>query len=167
MIKINHITNLHDARFAAAENVDFISFALAKGNTKKISLTTYQEIIPWIAGTFLVVDFENDIHSLIDFLNKNIPFDYLQIHENLLYQIPNELYHKIFVFTHHLDSAQKLLEQGLLVETPFPLLHNNHFQLISYDTPKKIHQNYSLDRSFFLETYELDYERFNEWNQNF
>ncbi len=167
MIKINHIINLHDARFAAAENVDFISFALAKGNLKKIALTTYQDIIQWISGTYLVVDFENDIHSLLDFLDKQIPYDFLQTHDEILNQIPIDCHERLIVFTQNKNSALELLNKGLIVESLWNIEHEKHFQIINSKTPKQQNKNHSLDNSFFLETYELDYELFNEWNQNF
>ncbi len=167
MIKINHIINLHDARFAAAENVDFISFALAKGNLKKIALTTYQDIIQWISGTYLVVDFENDIHSLLDFLDKQIPYDFLQVHEEILNSIPKEYHERLILFTQDKNSALEYLNQGLVVESIWDIEHEKHFQIINSQTSKQQYKNYSLDSSFFLESYELDYELFNEWNQNF
>lgn len=167
MIKINHIINLHDARFAAAENVDFISFALAKGNFKKIALTTYQDIIQWIAGTLIVADFENDSTSLMDFLEKQIPFDFLQVHESIWQHVPNGLHSRTIVFTKDISSAQNFLQQGFIVESVWDINHEKHFRLINCHIPKEKNKNFSLDHSFFMESYELDFELFNNWNQNF
>jgi len=165
MIKINHLINLHDARFAAAENVDFISFALAKGNIKKISLTTYQDIIQWIAGTYLVVDFENDVSSLLDFLDNNIPFDFLQVHYSVSHLIPKEFINRSILYCDTINEAQKYLVDLWMVESPFDISHERHFQLINFNVKKQISKNYSLDSSFFFETYDLDYEKFINWNQ--
>lgn len=165
MIKINHIVNLHDARFAAAENVDFISFALAKGNFKKIALTTYQDIIQWVAGTFIVADFEDDFSSLIQFLEKQIPFDFLQVHESIWQHVPERLHNRTILFVKDNSSALHFLQQGFIVESSWNIDHEKHFQLINCHTPKEINKNFSLDNSFFMETYELDFELFNDWNQ--
>lgn len=167
MIKINHIINLHDARFAAAENVDFISFALAKGNLKKIPLTTYQDIIQWISGPFLVVDFEKDRASLLDFLDKSIPFDFLQIHESILYAVPKDYHESTILFCEDPNTVQAYLKQGFVIESSWDITHEKHFQLVNKGTRKQKNKNYSLDYSFFSEFYNLDYEVFREWNQDF
>lgn len=167
MIKINHITNLHDARFSAAENVDFITFALGKGNLKKIALTTYQDIISWISGSYLVVDFEKDWSSLMDFLDKSIPFDFLQIHDSILQHVPKEYYEKLIIFTENKNFIADYLSQGFIIESKFEVEDEKHFQLINKNIPKQRNRNYSLDNSFFLDSYELDYELFNDWNKIF
>ncbi len=167
MIKINHITNLHDARFAAAEKVDFISFALGKGNLKKISLTTYQDIIQWIAGTYVVADFEKDFRSLLEFLDKSIPYDFIQIHEDILSQVPSNYYNQIIVKVETEHSGLKYLQEGFIVESILNINQEKHFRIIEKFEPKQANIHYSLEGIFFLENYELDYELFNEWNRNF
>jgi phosphoribosylanthranilate isomerase len=164
MIKINHLTNLHDARFAAAENVDFISFAMAKGNMRKIPLSLYQDITQWIAGTYLVLDFEEDANSLLETLNKSIPFDFLQVHASIIHFVPTNLLERTFVFCPSEFEALNFLEQSFIVESYLDIQHDKHFQIVHVDCKKENFKNYTLDYSFFLENYELDYELFNKWN---
>ena len=59
-LKINYITNLQDARFCAAEGVDFVSFVLDRSQLYRISPSAIEEILPWLSGVKTVIDIGND-----------------------------------------------------------------------------------------------------------
>lgn len=56
-IKINHLINLHDARSCAAWGVEYLSFSLEKGGMRKLSETMVKEIVGWLSGVNLVLDY--------------------------------------------------------------------------------------------------------------
>ncbi len=92
-IKVNHITNLHDSRFCAAEDVKYISFSLEKGHIRKVSIQLIKDIIEWLSGPIVVIDFGSDLQSLLDFVSDNNYCDYVQVDLELLSQnlpIPSE-----------------------------------------------------------------------------
>lgn len=163
MLKINHLTNLHDARFAAAEQVDCITFSFIKGQPQKISLVMYQEIVQWIAGTYVIPDFGTDIEGLQDFIDRNLPYDLLQVHASILELLPYELRNSTIFNTDDLHLANELLNKGLIVESPYDIAHEKHFQLVSLHQIFIPDRNFSLNHTFFDDAYQLDYERFLDW----
>lgn len=60
VIKINNITNLADARYAAALGVDYLCFAQERGSMYKVPIQTVQEILPWIEGPQAVLSYGHD-----------------------------------------------------------------------------------------------------------
>lgn len=55
-IKFAGITNLTDARFAAAAYADWISFCLIPDHPRYIAPTKVKEIIDWVAGPIMVAE---------------------------------------------------------------------------------------------------------------
>lgn len=163
MLKINHLTNLHDARFAAAEQVDCITFSFIKGHPQKISLAMYQEIVQWIAGTNVIPDFGQDIEGLQDFLERNLPYDLLQVHATVLPLLPAGLLNETIFYTVDFHKAIELIKQGFIVESPHEIDHEKHFQVVSLHQSFRPDRNFTLNHTFFDDSFQLDYERFLEW----
>jgi hypothetical protein len=60
IIKVNNITNLADARYAAALGVDYLCFAQERGSLYKVPKQTVHEILPWIEGPQSVLAYGHD-----------------------------------------------------------------------------------------------------------
>jgi hypothetical protein len=59
-LKINHITNLADARYCAALDMAAISLSLGRGSVYKINRQTATEITQWLSGPLIVYEFGDD-----------------------------------------------------------------------------------------------------------
>lgn len=69
-IKYSNITNLSDARFAAAVGMQYIGFCFDKDNENYITPLKAKEIIDWVSGTNVVAEFGNQsIAEIIDISN--------------------------------------------------------------------------------------------------
>ncbi|MCS7073801.1 MAG: hypothetical protein NZ108_04975, partial [Bacteroidia bacterium] len=62
-IKLNHLTNLADARFAAAENVSILSFSLEEGSLRKISPELLTSIQEWLSVDCISIDYGNQLEQ--------------------------------------------------------------------------------------------------------
>jgi hypothetical protein len=101
LLKVNHLTHLHDARYCAAQGVEYVSFALGRGLDAKLPAASVAEIIGWVEGPRPVLDFGSDTPGLTDYLNTQpIRTDFLfqlEIHshtppaldaERVIWQMP-------------------------------------------------------------------------------
>lgn len=59
-IKLSRITNLSDARYAAAAGIDYLSFCFDSGNERFISPAQAKQIMDWLAGITCVGEFVNE-----------------------------------------------------------------------------------------------------------
>ncbi|MBX3102476.1 MAG: hypothetical protein KF690_08215 [Bacteroidetes bacterium] len=66
VIKINHLTNLQDARYCAAMNLDYVGFCMERGHVRKMAEETIAEIAEWLSGPQVVLDFGADVEGLQD-----------------------------------------------------------------------------------------------------
>lgn len=55
-LKIGPLTNLQDARYAAAVSMSYVSFCLARGNDRKLAASTVWNIANWLEGPELILD---------------------------------------------------------------------------------------------------------------
>lgn len=62
-LKINHLTNLADARYCAAMGVHFVSFSHERGSLYNLPDRAVQEILPWLSGPDAVLDFGADTQA--------------------------------------------------------------------------------------------------------
>ena len=60
LFKVNNLTNLADARYAAALGVRLVCFAAERGSLYKVPLVTIQEILGWLEGPTPVLSFNSD-----------------------------------------------------------------------------------------------------------
>jgi hypothetical protein len=65
-LKINHITNLADARYCAALDMAAISLSVGRGSVYKIDRHTAKEITQWLSGPLIVYEFGDDIAGYQD-----------------------------------------------------------------------------------------------------
>lgn len=56
IVKINSVTNLSDARYAAGMGVQMIGFSLKEGDARQVSLSQYMEINGWLSGVETVLE---------------------------------------------------------------------------------------------------------------
>lgn len=87
-IKLGSVTNLSDARYAAALGAEWVGFCFDKNLPEYIHPVKAKEIIDWIAGIEIVGEFgeitESDISDYIALLNLS----WIEVDNNLS---PNEL----------------------------------------------------------------------------
>jgi hypothetical protein len=81
-LKINGLINLQDARYCAALGVGYMSFSLARGHIHKLPEATAAEMIEWLSGSRVVLDFGQDLENCWQYLaNYNTsPEDLFQFH---------------------------------------------------------------------------------------
>jgi len=64
-VKINHITNLTDARYCSGMFVDILGFSLEEGTPHYVSPNQFQEITGWISGADYAAEFtESDAYII-------------------------------------------------------------------------------------------------------
>ncbi len=78
-IKLSNITNLSDARFAAAAGIDYIGFCFDKTNSNYIQPFKAKEIIDWTSGIKVVGEFTNQNLEEINTICKLLQVDLLEI----------------------------------------------------------------------------------------
>ncbi|MEM6726613.1 MAG: N-(5'-phosphoribosyl)anthranilate isomerase [Bacteroidota bacterium] len=123
-VKASQVTNLTDARYYAAWEVDWMGFCLDPGHESAISRATFHAIREWVEGPYIVAEFfslpADDILSVLPDLSVDAiqlgPFyslaDAQQLNEKPLIKLI------VIAPDHSLDDIEELLttHQGL-VET--------------------------------------------------
>ncbi|MDX5338635.1 MAG: phosphoribosylanthranilate isomerase [Cyclobacteriaceae bacterium] len=88
-VKINHVTNLTDARYCAGMMVDLLGFSLDTENPNYVSPAEFKEITGWVSGVEFVAEFTwNPTLDMEEILKeypevKWIEFDRLEDLKNL------------------------------------------------------------------------------------
>ncbi|NBV12466.1 MAG: hypothetical protein EBS07_00135 [Sphingobacteriia bacterium] len=87
LLKIDGIRSLQDARFAAAEGIDFLVFNFVTGDAGKVSSALVKEIQGWLSGPQIGMWTETtgpgDIGDLEFSLLQSSDINYLQKHPNI------------------------------------------------------------------------------------
>ena len=87
-IKFGNITNLSDARFAAAAGIEYMGFCFNPLNTNYIPPIKAKEIIDWTTGSNIVAEFGNqNLDEMID-ISELLNVDVIEINNFIL---PDEL----------------------------------------------------------------------------
>jgi phosphoribosylanthranilate isomerase len=93
-IKLSNITNLSDARFAAAVGIDYIGFCFDTNDVSYIPPVKAKEIFEWTSGTNIVAEFgEQSIDEIKD-VSELLSVDFIEICNSILpdefsaFQIP-------------------------------------------------------------------------------
>jgi phosphoribosylanthranilate isomerase len=60
-IKLSNITNLSDARYAAAVGIDYIGFCFDTNDANYIPPVKAKEIFEWTSGTIVVAEFGSNL----------------------------------------------------------------------------------------------------------
>jgi phosphoribosylanthranilate isomerase len=79
-VKICGITNLADARYAAAAGADYLGFILHRGSPRFVETLAAAEIIEWIAGPLTVGVFVNEDPETVNAASDAAGFDLVQLH---------------------------------------------------------------------------------------
>lgn len=87
-IKLGSVTNLSDARFAAAAGATYIGFCFDPSNEKYITPIKAKEIIDWVTGSSVVAEFGNQSLEEIRDISELLNVDAIEVSNTLL---PDEL----------------------------------------------------------------------------
>ena len=83
-IKLGNITNLSDARFAAAAGIEYMGFCFDTNNVNYIPPVKAKQIIDWTSGCFVVAEFGNQsIHEIIA-ITEMLNIDIVEINNHLM-----------------------------------------------------------------------------------
>ena len=87
-IKLSNITNLSDARFAAAVGIDYIGFCFDTNDLSYMPPIKAKEIFEWTSGTKIVAEFgEQGIGEIKD-ISELLSVDFIEMGNSIL---PDEL----------------------------------------------------------------------------
>ncbi len=87
-VKLGNITNLSDARYAAAAGVTYIGFCFDPTNENYIAPIKAKEIIDWVTGSSVVAEFGNQSLEEIRDISELLNVDAIEVENRLL---PDEL----------------------------------------------------------------------------
>jgi phosphoribosylanthranilate isomerase len=87
-IKLGNITNLSDARFAAAAGATYIGFCFDPASPNYIAPIKAKEIIDWVTGSSVVGEFGNQSLEEIRDISELLNVDAIEVNNTLL---PDEL----------------------------------------------------------------------------
>lgn len=129
-IKLGNITNLSDARFAAAAGIDYMGFCFDPKSVSYIPPVKAKEIIDWTTGCFVVAEFGNqtmkEVADIVDMLNIDIielnndllPTDLTEMDKPIIKKIDTSFFdvtalHKIFeAYTDKVDAFHLYASNG-------------------------------------------------------
>ncbi|WP_026951525.1 phosphoribosylanthranilate isomerase [Algoriphagus mannitolivorans] len=122
-VKINHVTNLTDARYCSGMMVNLLGFSLDPKSPNYVSPEEYKEITGWVSGVDFVAEFSWD--SSLDILEslKNYPeitwIEYDRLEDlkklqnqgySLIYKVNlNEIKHLEEQLSEHLSDSEILI----------------------------------------------------------
>lgn len=78
-VKVGQLTNLSDARYCSAVQVNQIGFNVDEFSDNKISLVKIEEIIGWVNGIDIVGEFGDSSPTYINSMIDKGTFNYIQI----------------------------------------------------------------------------------------
>lgn len=87
-IKISNVTNLSDARYAAAVGINYIGFCFDSNSTNYIAPIKAKEMIDWITGSHIVAEFGNQSIDEIKDISELLNVDVIELNNTIL---PDEL----------------------------------------------------------------------------
>lgn len=87
-IKLGNITNLGDARFAAAAGAHYIGFCFDSTSPNYIAPIKAKEIMDWVTGSAVVAEFGNQSLEEIQVISELLNVDVIEVNNALL---PDEL----------------------------------------------------------------------------
>lgn len=85
-IKLGNITNLSDARFAAAAGIEYMGFCFDTNNSNYIPPVKAKQIIDWTSGCFIIAEFGNQTLNEIIAITEMLNIDIVEVNNNLLPQ---------------------------------------------------------------------------------
>jgi phosphoribosylanthranilate isomerase len=132
-IKLGSVTNLSDARFAAAAGVTYIGFCFDPQSTNYIAPLKAKEIIDWISGSSVVAEFGNQSLEEIRDITQLLNVDVIEVNNQLL---PDELLSLDKAIIKKIDVNQFSVEQ---LETEIATYNSvaDGFHLYASSKPEK------------------------------
>jgi phosphoribosylanthranilate isomerase len=107
-IKLGNITNLSDARFAAAAGIEYMGFCFDTNNINYIAPVKAKQIIDWTSGCFVVAEFGNQTIFEIVAITEMLNIDIVEINNNLLptdlSEIDKPIIKKIDISLYNIES---------------------------------------------------------------
>ncbi|MBP9186816.1 MAG: hypothetical protein KBE91_12030 [Bacteroidia bacterium] len=107
-VKFSNVTNLSDARYAAAVGIDYIGFCFDNNSLDYIAPIKAKEMIDWITGSNIVAEFGNQSLDEIKDISELLNVDAVELNNKILPdeipQIGKAIIKKIDV--NEFDSAQ-------------------------------------------------------------
>lgn len=83
-IKLGNITNLSDARYAAAADATYIGFCFDPENENYITPLKAKDIIDWVTGSSVVAEFGNQTLEEIRDISELLDIDVIEVNNQLL-----------------------------------------------------------------------------------
>jgi phosphoribosylanthranilate isomerase len=102
-VKLSNITNLSDARFAAAAGIEFMGFCFDPKSINYIPPVKAKEIMDWTSGCFVIAEFGHqnikEVTDIVEMLNIDIvelnndllPADLIEINKPIIKKIDTSL----------------------------------------------------------------------------
>lgn len=144
-IKLGNITNLSDARFAAAAGVTYIGFCFDPSNKNYIAPIKAKEIIDWVTGSLVVAEFGNQSFQEINDISELLTVDAIEVNNILL---PDELLglgkaiiKKIDVSAFDAQQLQTEIDAYKNVADAFHLFYSNNTNALDTTVLKNICKN--------------------------
>ena len=113
-IKFGNITNLADARFAAAAGVDYLGFCFDTKNLNYIPPIKAKEITDWITGSNIVAEFGDQSIDEINTISELLSSDVIELNNHILpdelTQLDKAIIKKIDVNGFSMDGLKKEME---------------------------------------------------------
>lgn len=83
-IKYSNVTNLSDARYAAAVGMNYIGFCFDATNPNYITPIKAKEISDWLTGSFIVAEFGDQPLNDINDISELLQVDVIELENRLL-----------------------------------------------------------------------------------
>ncbi len=77
-VKIDGVSNLHEARYCAGMGVDFLGITLDQKSDSYINLEDFKTLKNWLSGSYFVGELNGITSPLNDNLIQNYGFDYIE-----------------------------------------------------------------------------------------
>lgn len=87
-VKISNVTNLSDARYAAAVGIDYIGFCFDPSSENYIAPIKAKEMIDWLSGSHIVGEFGHQSPEEIKDISELLNIDVVEVNNRIL---PDEL----------------------------------------------------------------------------
>jgi phosphoribosylanthranilate isomerase len=87
-VKLGHVTNLSDARYAAAVGINYIGFCFDPSNENYIAPIKAKEMIDWVTGSYIVGEFGKQSIQEINDISELLGVDAIEVNNQIL---PDEL----------------------------------------------------------------------------
>ena len=96
LVKINHVSNLSDARYCAGMGVEMLGFEFNTASTHYVTPQKMKEISGWLSGVKIVAEINNLKPENFIETFEEIHFDYIQVQNILLKNIKDLNYPIIY-----------------------------------------------------------------------